>query len=52
MKTDFVVDAYMRAIFIHRPAKGLIVHFDRGSQPESAGGRLVEHGFPLPRLND
>jgi len=39
MKTDLVLDAYMQAVFTHRPPEGLIVHSDRGSQYASGSFR-------------
>jgi putative transposase len=32
MNTDLVKDAFLQAVFRHRPGRGLIVHSDRGSQ--------------------
>jgi len=46
LKADFVVDAFLQAVFRHKPAAGLIVHSDRGSQYASKMFRnqLEAHG--------
>ena len=46
MKTDLVEDAFLQAVFRHRPGSGLIVHSDRGSQYASHQFRktLAQHG--------
>jgi len=42
MRQDFVVDALRMAWFRRRPAPGLIMHSDRGSQPSTAARRSGE----------
>lgn len=39
MNAELVLDAYMQAVFTHRPQEGLIVHSDRGSQYASGSFR-------------
>jgi transposase InsO family protein len=43
MRQDLVVDALRMAWFRRRPAPGLIMHSDRGSQPELNWSS--QHGF-------
>lgn len=39
LKSDLVVDAFVQAVFRHKPGAGLIVHSDRGSQYASTAFR-------------
>lgn len=45
LKTDFISEAFLQAVFKHRPAPGLIFHSDRGCQYASEPFRnlLTEH---------
>ena len=47
MKAQLVCDALMMAIWLRRPAAGLVVHSDRGTQYASKAYRrlLKAHGF-------
>lgn len=45
LQSELVVDAFLQAVFRHKPGPGLIVHSDRGSQYASAAfrGKLDAH---------
>lgn len=51
LKSKLVVDAFLQAVFRHKPEPGLIVHSDRGSQYASSAFRTqLEAHHALPSM--